>query len=86
MPSRPDAQALMASICDLAMEIARLCPDAAERGEQLVALVGELRQVPVDRDAVEDAITSRTMDSDLSESQVRSTTEAVIKAARGSEE
>lgn len=86
MPPRPDAEALIDTICDLAVELARLCPGAEERAERLVALVGELRATPIDRGAIEDAITSETIASDLSDAQVRTTTDAVVKAARGYED
>lgn len=79
------ASSLVDAICELADEIARLCPDCADRAKRLVALVGDLRSAPLDRTAIEDAITSETAGSDVSDAQVRTTAEAVLRAARTDE-
>ena len=81
-----DTDGLVEAICEIADEIARLCPDCADRAKRLVTLVAELRSAPLDRGAVEDAITSETVDSDLSDAQVRTTAAAVVKTARGDDE
>lgn len=79
----PETDTLIDAICDLALEIARLSPDAAERAQHLVSLAGQLRKaMPLDRGAIQDAITVETADSDLSDAAVRTTTEAVVRAAR----
>ena len=77
----PQTDSIMDAISDLADEIARLCPDCADRAKQLVELVGQLRAAPLDREAVQDAIDAQTADSDLSDSQARTTADAVLKAA-----
>ncbi len=78
----PNADALIDAAIELALEIGRLCPESADRAQRLAAIVSELRVAPLDRGAVQDAIGSETVDSDLSDAQVRTTTEAVLRAAR----
>lgn len=81
-----DTDTLVEAICEIADEIARLCPDCADRAKRLVEMVAQLRSAPLDRSAVEDAITFETVGSDLSDAQVRTTAAAVVKAARGEDE
>ena len=80
--TRPDANSLLDAIESLAIEIARLSPDCAEKATRLVELARELRSASLDRGAVQDAISSAALGSDLTDGQVHTTTEAVLKVAR----
>lgn len=76
-----DTDSLIDCVSELALDIARLCPDCAEKAQQLVSLVGQIRSRPLDRGAIQDAIGCEMVDTDLSDAQVRTTTEAVLRAA-----
>lgn len=82
MSTQPDPDAVLDTIATLAMDIARQCPDCADSASQIASLAGEVRGAGVDRGAVQDALDSQMADSGMSDLQVRSTTEAVIKAAK----
>lgn len=83
MTSSTNAEALFDTISTLAMEIAQHCPDAAERASSIVKLVSEIRASPaVDRGAIQDVLETELEESDLSDTHVRRTTEAVVKAVR----
>ena len=82
MTIKPDTESLIETVSELALDIARLCPDAADKASRLVSLVGQLRIAPLDRGAILDAIESEAVDSDMSDAQVRTTTEAVLRTAR----
>lgn len=75
-------EALLETIAGLASEIARECPDCAERALGIVDLVRQVGSVPLDRGAVQDAIGSDGLDGSLSDVSDRTRTEAVIKAAQ----
>ncbi len=74
-------EALLETIALLASEIARECPDCAERALGIVDLVHQVGSVPIDREAVQDAIESDGLDGSLSDVSDRTRTEAVLKAA-----
>lgn len=78
-----DTDSLIDCASELALEIARLCPDCADQAQRLVSIVGQIRSRPLDRGAIQDAIGSEMVDTDLSDAQVRSTTEAVLRTAAG---
>jgi hypothetical protein len=78
-----DPDTILGTIVELAMGIARQCPDCADPASQIASLAGELRAGPIDRGAVQDVLESQMGDSDLSDVRVRSTAESVVKAARG---
>lgn len=69
------------SIVNLAEAIARAAPECAEMAMQIVFLVQDVELQP-DRSLVQDAIESKLVDSELSESQIQSTTSAVVSAVR----
>lgn len=74
--------ALLETIVSLAEEIARTSPTCADKAVKIVELVGELDARDLDRAAIQDALAAETADSDLSDLRLRSTTDAVVKAAR----
>ncbi len=74
--------ALLETIVSLAEEIARASPDCADKAVKIVELVGELDAKALDRGAMEDALAVETADSDLSDVRLRSTADAVLRAAR----
>jgi hypothetical protein len=78
-----DPDAILGTIVDLAMDIARQCPDCAEPASQIASLAGELRAAKVDRGAVQDVLDAQMGENDLSDVRVRATAESVVKAARG---
>jgi hypothetical protein len=79
MTTNPKASGVEEAIVMLAEEIARAAPECADKAMQIVDLVqaGDLRP---DRDMVQTAIESNLADGDVSESQLQSTTSAVIRA------
>ena len=77
-----DPDAILGTIVDLAMGIARQCPDCAEPASQIASLAGELRAGQIDRGAVQDVLDARMGENDLSDVHVRATAESVLKAAR----
>jgi hypothetical protein len=77
-----DPDAILGTIVDLAMGIGRQCPDCADAASQIASLAGELRAGPIDRGAVQDVLEAEMGDGDLSDVRVRSTAEAVVRAAQ----
>ena len=77
-----DPDAILGTIVELAMGIARQCPDCADPASQIASLAGELRAAPIDRGAVQDVLEAQMGEGDLSDVRVRSTAESVVKAAR----
>jgi hypothetical protein len=77
-----DPDTILGTIVDLAMGIARQCPDCADPASQIASLAGELRAGPIDRGAVQDVLEAQMGEGDLSDVRVRSTVESVVKAAR----
>lgn len=80
MNSPPDIDVILDTICTLAMDVARQCPDCAEPATRIASLAGQVRVASVDRGAIQDALESEMGDSGISDLRVRSATEAVIKA------
>ncbi len=77
-----DPDAILGTIVELAMGIGRQCPDCADAASQIASLAGELRAGPIDRGAVQDVLEAEMGDGDLSDVRVRSTAEAVVRAAQ----
>ena len=69
------------TIMTLAGDIARASPDCADKAMRIADLAKGLSSRP-DREAIQDAIESKLVDSELSESQIQSTTSAVVGAIR----
>ncbi len=69
------------AILALADEIARLAPDCADRAMRIAEFARDLGSEP-DAATVEDAIVAETADSDLSDTQVRTTARSVVDAMR----
>ena len=78
----PHTDAVIAAITDLADEIARLCPDCAERAKSIGSLVAQLRSAPIDRETVRDALDAQTVDSELSEPRLQAAVEAVVSETK----
>lgn len=74
-------QDVLDTIIALADQIARAAPDCADKAMRIIELVHGL-DGSVDQASVEDAITAETVDSDLSDPQVRTTARAVLDALR----
>lgn len=74
-------QNVLDTIVALADGIARASPDCADQALRIIELVHDLAG-SVDQASVEDAIIAGTVDSDLSDPQVRTTARAVIEALR----
>ena len=83
MPDGAEPAALLDSIETLAMEIARHCPDCAERAARIAAFASEVRAGGVDRGTVQDVLETELGDDDVSDVQVRSAAEAVVRASKG---
>ena len=81
MTADPKASGVEDAIVMLAEEIARAAPECADKAMRIVDLIraGDLRP---DRDTVQSAIEANLVDGDVSESQVQTTTSAVIRAIR----
>jgi hypothetical protein len=76
------SESLLETIGSLAAEIARHCPDCAEKASRIMEMASEVRAQPVERADIADAIEAQTFASDMSDTSVRTTTEAVVKAVR----
>jgi hypothetical protein len=72
---------LIRTITALAEEIARASPESADKAMRIVALLGEIRPAP-DRETVRDVIETETIDTDISDTRLDSTTEAVVRAIK----
>lgn len=70
------------TIIGIALEIAQHCPDCADKAMRISSLARHAAAAPLDRETVRDAIEAQTFDSDLSDTQVSATTEAVVKVSR----
>ena len=75
-------EALLETIAGLASDIARQCPDCAERALGIVDLVRQVGSVTLDRGAIQDAVESDGLDESLSDVSDRTRTEAVIQATK----
>lgn len=73
------SQAAVELACSLAEDIARTAPECAYKAMQIVDLLQELSAEP-DHGAVQDVIEAETVDSELSETRVRLTAAAVVRA------
>ena len=73
---------LLETIGSLAAEIARHCPDCAEKASRIMEMAGQVEAQPVERAAIADAIEAQTFASGMSDAGVRGATEAVVKAVR----
>lgn len=81
MPANALDDGVLDTIGVLAEDIARASPDCADKAMRILDLVRSIPTLP-DRNVVQDAIESNLVDSELSESQVQSTTSAVVGALR----
>lgn len=80
---RADPDALLETISSLAMAIARQCPDCADQATQIASLAAQVRAAAPDRGVIKDTLDSELVDVDgVSDTQMRSTTEAVVKAVQ----
>lgn len=77
-----DPDAILETIVELAMGIARQCPDCADSASHIASLAGELRAGSIDRGVVQDVLEAEMGEGDLSDLHVRSTAESVVKASR----
>jgi len=75
-----DTRAILDCIAGLAEEIARSCPEAAGKAQRIIGLLGDLECAAVERDLVRDVLEAETAGSDLTNAQVASATDAVIRA------
>lgn len=82
MSLAPEAEAILSAIDDLAVDIARLCPECAEKAAHMASLARELHGGSVDRGVVQDALGAESFDENLSDVKVRSTAEAVVRMSR----
>ena len=76
-----ETSGVLETITTLAEDIARASPDCADKAMRIVDLARDLSTSP-DRESIQDAIESKLVDSELSESQIQSTTSAVVGAIR----
>ena len=83
MASTLDCNGALECIEMLARDIAQTSPDCAEKAMQIVYCVRDLRAEP-DRAAVSDAIELSMLSADVSESQLQTTTSAVVGALKRS--
>lgn len=81
MTARPETEAIIDTISDLALDIAAHCPDCANKATRLASLVRQLGSTRVDRGAIQDALDSEVLDTDISDLRARSAAEAVARAA-----
>ena len=73
-----DPTSHVAGIIAVAEEIARVAPDCAERALKIIELARELEEVQPDRTSIQDAIETQMATDEVSETQVRNVTSAVI--------
>ena len=76
----PGTQETIDAIIQIADEIARASPESADRAQQIVKLLRGLDHVDPDRNSIQDAIDAQ-MD-DVSDVQLRNTTDAVVRTMR----
>lgn len=81
MPPDVKAAGVLDTISVLAEDIARASPDCADKAMRITDLVQSLETRP-DREAIQEAIESKLLDSEMSESQIQSTTSAAVGAVR----
>lgn len=73
-----DPTSHVAAIVAVAEEIARVAPDCAERAHKIIELARELEEMQPDRTSIQDAIESQMAIDEVSETQVRNVTSAVV--------
>lgn len=78
-----DQQALLDTIVTLAFEIGQRSPDCADHAARIASLAGQIAAAKPDRGAIQDTLDAQMSDTDLSDSHVRSTTEAVVRTMDG---
>ena len=78
MPALP-LSTVSDTIVDLATDIARSSPECAEKAMQIADLAREFDRLP-DRSAVQDALETNLVDTDLSDPRIQTTTSAVMDA------
>ena len=83
MAMHADAEAILETIGQLALQIAQSCPDCADPAKRIADLARQVSAAALDRGAIRDAVETTTLDSDLSDTQVDATVEAVAKITRG---
>lgn len=81
MPIPADSNTIVDTIRALAQDIARASPESADKAMRIVELVQDLGG-SADRASIRDVIEAETLDSDLSDGKVQTTTDAVVKALR----
>ncbi len=81
MSVEPERSAVAETISKLAEDIARVAPDCADKAMKIVEIAQLVGQAP-DRDLIQDAIESKLLDGEMSDSQIQSTTSAVMSAIR----
>ena len=70
------------TIIALAQEIAQVAPECADKALKIIDAARELGERP-DRAMIEDAIESKLIDSELSETQLQTVTSAVVGSISG---
>ncbi len=81
MPALP-LSTVSDTIVDLATDIARSSPECAEKAMQIADLAREFDRLP-DRSAVQDALETNLVDTELSDPRIQTTTSAVMDAVTG---
>lgn len=81
MPPQATQTSIAETIISLAESIARSAPECASKAMQIAEMAQSLTSTP-DRTAIQDAIESKLVDSELSEAQVQATTSAVVSVIR----
>ena len=82
MPGRPEADAMIETISELALDIAAHCPDCADKATRLASLVRQLGASRLDRGAIQDTLDSEVLDTEMSDLKARSTADAIHRATR----
>jgi hypothetical protein len=83
MTMHADATTMLETIGELALQIARSCPDCADPAMRIADLAHQVSGGSLDRGAIRDAVEATTLDSDISDTQVDATVDAVAKISRG---
>ena len=81
MTATADFNTTLETIAQLADDIARVSPESADRAMRIVKLLRDLEVARPDRATVQDAIEAQTA-TDLSDVQLRNTTDAVLRTMR----
>ena len=81
MTATADFNTTLETIAQLADDIARVSPESADRAMRIVKLIRDLEVARPDRATVQDAIEAQAA-TDLSDVQLRNTTDAVLRTMR----